>query len=395
MSETRVCVVSHKECWQDESGAWLSTGGFPLQMGAIASLFDRMTLLVTRRAEPGEGGIALPPDAEVVILRKPRGEDLTRKLFVGAHLLQYLSVIARHVRRADVVHVPPPGDISLLGMIVGLVLRKRLLVRYCGSWFPTSETTTMNRVTQGLMRHFAGGRNVMLATGMAGAPPARRMNWIFATASTEKEAATVCPDLDRPPCRPLRLVYAGRISREKGLLVLVEALRWLAERRWGLPGRLEMTVAGDGPDRASLEASVGASGLTEIVRFAGQLDRHALTATLSRADVCVLPSLSESFCKARVEAMLCGTPVLTTEVGFGRELAGPDGERGWIVPTGDALELAEAIARLVEEPRDWPALRRRCHAFARGLTLEAWASEIGRLCASQWGVDLRNGKIAL
>ena len=130
------------------------------------------------------------------------------------------------------------------------------------------------------------------------------------------------------------------------------------------------------------------------MRFAGQLNRGALTATLCQADVCVLPSLSESFCKARLESMLCGTPVLTTEVGFGRELVGPEGERGWLVTSGDAQELAQALARLVEEPRDWPALRQRCRAFAKTLTLEAWAAEIGRLCASQWEVDLRGGKIS-
>lgn len=392
--ETRVCAVSFKECWQDESGAWFSTGGFPLQMGAIASLFDRMTLLVTRRAEPGEGGIPLPPGAEVVVLRRLRGKDLRRKIFVVAHLLEYLSVIAGHARRADVVHVPPPGDIPFLGMIVGLALRRRLLVRYCGSWFPTSQTTTMNRVTRGVMRLFAGGRNVMLATGISATPPARGMSWIFATASTEEEVTTVRPDLDRPAGLPLRLVYAGRLSRVKGVFVLVEALRRLAERNPELLGRLELIVAGDGEERAFLETSVRAKGLAGTVRFAGQLDRPALMATLCRADVCVLPSLSESFCKARVDSMLCGTPVLTTEVGFGRELIGLDGERGWLVTSGDAEELARAFARLVDEPREWPALRHRCHTFAKGLTLEAWASEIGRLCASQWGVDLRDGKFA-
>lgn len=363
-------------------------------MGAIASLFDHMTLLVTRRDTPGEGGIPLPAGAEVVILRSPLGEDLRRKLFVVRHLPEYISVIARHVRRADAVHVPPPGDIPLLGMIVGLVFRKRLLVRYCGSWEPTAETTVMNRITRGLMRLFAGGRNVMLATGVGPTPPARGMHWIFATAVTEREVETLRPDLDRPAGRPLRLVYAGRLSRVKGVAVLVEALRRLRE---GNPRALEgltLVIAGDGDELSALEAAVRAHGLLDRVEFAGQLNRPALLAALGRADVCVLPSLSESFCKARVDAMLCGTPVLTTEVGFGEELVGAGGDRGWIVKSGDAAALADTLARLVVEPRNWPALRRRCRAFAEAATLEAWARRIGELCASQWGVDLRDGRLA-
>jgi glycosyltransferase involved in cell wall biosynthesis len=363
-------------------------------MAAVASLFDSMTLLITRRESPGEGGIRLPSGAEIIELRNPTGQDFRRKLSVLRNLRYYISTIASHASRADVVHVSPPGDIPLLGMIVGLVLRKRLLVRYCGSWFSTSQTTAMNRVTRGLMRRFAGGRNVMLATGISETPPARGMNWIFATASTGEEVTTLRPDLNRPAGRLLRVVYAGRLARVKGVRILIEALRRLRERNRELLDRLELIMAGDGEERASLETSVRVEGLAGIVRFAGQLDRGALMATLSQADVCVLPSLSESFCKARLDSMLCGTPVLTTEVGFGRELVGPDGERGWVVTSGDAEELAQAFARLVEEARDWPLLRRRCRAFAEGFTLESWAKEIARHCALQWGVPLKNGKLA-
>jgi len=363
-------------------------------MGAIASLFDRMTLLVTRREEPGEGGIPLPVTAEIVVLRRPRGKGFRRKVSVLAHLFEYLSVVAGPVRKYDAVHVPPPGDIPLLGMIVALALRKRLLVRYCGSWSSTSQTTTMNRVTRGLMSLFAGGRNVMLATGIAATPPARRMNWIFATASTQNEVARVRPDLDRPARRPLRIVYAGRLSRIKGVLVLLEALRRLGRTNPESLARLELVVAGDGEERNLLEKAIRADGLRDRVRVAGQLDRHLLMRTLCEADVCVLPSLSESFCKARVDAMLCGTPVLTTEVGFGRELVGADSERGWLVTSGDPDALASALASLVDEPRDWPALRRRCRTFAESLTLENWVAEIGRVCASQWGAKLTDGKLA-
>jgi glycosyltransferase involved in cell wall biosynthesis len=391
MPAMRVCVVSLKECWQAEDGAWLSSGGFPLQMTAIASLFDESTLVVLR-GTPNGGGIPLPRGARVVALRRPTGEDLRRKLSVIAHLPYYLAQIARHAARADVVHAPPPGDIPLLGMLVALAMRKRLLVRYCGSWESTSRTTVMNRVTRGVMRRFAGGRNVMFATGVEGAaPPARNIRWIFSTATSPEEVAAVDADLDRAPGDPLALTYVGRLSPEKGL---EDAIAAVARLRDALPPGARpprLTIVGDGVEHARLRRLVDRLQCADLVEFVGQRDRDGVIAVLRRTDVCVLASLTESFGKARIEAMLCGAAVLTTPVGFGREIVGADGERGWIVPTGDPDAIAATLRRLLVEPPDWPALRRRCRAYAERLTLQHWAEQIAAACAEQWGVDVADG----
>jgi len=387
-----VCVVSLKECWQDETGAWLSSGGFPLQMEAVDSLFDRTTLVVVR-GRPSGGGIPLPRNAHVVALRRPAGEDARRKLSVLARFPYYVHTIARHVTRADVVHVPPPGDIPLIGMLVAMSLRKRLLVRYCGSWEATSETTLMNRVTREWIRRCAGGRNIMLATGAGATPPAPNMRWIFATATSRSEVGAVRPDLSRDVGDPLALTFVGRLTAVKGVKYLIEALG-LLRADGTLAGRLpRLTIVGDGPERDALADLAERTGCRQLVRFAGQLNRTEVMEELLRTDVCVLPSLSESFCKARLEAMLCGVPVISTPVGFGVEIIGKDQERGWIVPAGDSAALAETLRHVLTSPVDWPALRQRCRAYAEWLTLETWASDIGRICAEQWRLPLVDGKL--
>lgn len=387
----QACVVSFKECWQDGEGNWLSYGGFPLQMSALASLFDQLTLLVVRGTNR-LGGIALPANVEVITLVRPAGEDLRRKVSVMLHLPYYLREIARLVLRSEAVYIPLPGDVPFLGMLVTLALRRPMLARYCGSWFPTSQTTLMNRITRSCMRAFAGGRNLMLATGAGSQPPAPDMHWIYATAISQDEIGSIQPLLDRPVSRPLRLVYAGRLSPEKGVEFLIDALRILHERKnaSSLP---HLSVAGDGPQRTYLETLVKKYNCHDAVSFAGQLDRQDLLEHLANADVCLLPSLTESFCKARLDAMLCGVPVVTTEVGFGRELVGKDGERGWVVPVGDAGSIADVIGRLSSEAIDWPALRKRCRAYVTPMSLEAWTADIGAMCAKQWGLRLEEGKL--
>jgi glycosyltransferase involved in cell wall biosynthesis len=390
----RVCVISFKECWQDEAGHWLSYGGFPLQMSAVGSLFDEMTLLIVQ-GRPRDGGIRLPGYARVVPLRPPTGVDTRRKLSVLAHLPYYLRIIGSQVRQADAVHVPLPGDMPFLGMLVALVMRKRLIARYGSSWVTTSQTTLMNRLTRACMRKFAGGSNVMLATGASAAAPAERMHWIPVTAISRAEVLTVRPDLNRAINHPLRLAYVGRLSPEKGVAHLVEALALLRVESQHIERPPCLAIIGDGPQRDELRALVKKRHCEDLVRFTGQLNRAELAGQLLQTDLCVLPSLSESFCKARLDAMLYGVPVMTTEVGFGREIVGAAGERGWVVPSGDTTALAAALRRVVTEPVDWPALRRHCRAYVEGQTLESWAEQIGQICARQWNMSLVNGKLCI
>jgi glycosyltransferase involved in cell wall biosynthesis len=153
-------------------------------------------------------------------------------------------------------------------------------------------------------------------------------------------------------------------------------------------------LAGDGPARAALEADAAARRLPAgTVRFLGQLDRPALSRVLLDADIFVQPSLTEGFPKASLDALAHGLPVIGSDVGAARALIGSAGERGMLVPPGDAHALTIAILKLLEAPRDWPALRRRCHAYAQARTLEAWADRAGQLCASQWHLALVDGKL--
>jgi glycosyltransferase involved in cell wall biosynthesis len=238
------------------------------------------------------------------------------------------------------------------------------------------------------MRAFAGGRNVMLATGEAEQPPAPGIHWIFATGLSEKELGQIRPVTGRGLSDPPQVAYVGRLSVEKGVMNLIDAVDLLDHEGYGpLP---EITLIGDGPDRGSLAERVSALRWKERVRFAGQLDRAALNAALDRMDFCVQPSLSEGYSKAWLDAFAHGLPVLASEAGAARTVIGE--ERGWLVTPGDVKMLAARLREVLTESRDWEALRSRCREFAESRTLEAWAREIGQLCCRQWNVRMAKGK---
>jgi len=172
------------------------------------------------------------------------------------------------------------------------------------------------------------------------------------------------------PPRPNRneactFVYAGRLDPEKGLDVLLEAVR-------DVPGAL--LVAGAGPEEQRLRSLA-----SERVRFLGPLGRDELAAVYAQADVFVLPSRSEPWGMVLNEAAAAGLALVATEaVGAARELV-EDGVNGFVVPVGDARALAAALQSLAEDPAFSTSAGRRSRELAAELTPEAWAEGVAGL----------------
>jgi len=149
---------------------------------------------------------------------------------------------------------------------------------------------------------------------------------------------------------------------EKNPLQLVDALALL--RRQGLPARVLMI--GDGPLRGAVEARARELGVERALRVTGlQPDVRPF---LGACDVLALPSLTEAFSLAAIEAMALGVPVAHAAVGGGAEMIEP-GRTGFLFPAGDAAALAERLARLAGR-----AQRSRMGAAARA-AVEARFSE--------------------
>ena len=140
-----------------------------------------------------------------------------------------------------------------------------------------------------------------------------------------------------------RLLTVSRLRAEKGLDVLLEAAALLAHR--GFVFQLHM--AGDGPDRETLAQQCVHSGLSNHVVFRGALHPEQLHREWSEADIFVLPSRTEAMPVSLLEAMSHGLAIVATKVGGVPELI-EEGVTGTLVPPESALELADALARVLE-----------------------------------------------
>jgi colanic acid/amylovoran biosynthesis glycosyltransferase len=135
-----------------------------------------------------------------------------------------------------------------------------------------------------------------------------------------------------------RLVCVGRLSEQKGQLLLLDAARLLEDRGT----KFELVLAGDGELRAELESLITRHGLENIVRITGRITGDQVRDELLAARAMVLPSFAEGLPVVIMEAMALKRPVISTFVAGIPELVIP-GEHGWLIPAGDAEKLANAM----------------------------------------------------
>jgi glycosyltransferase involved in cell wall biosynthesis len=154
------------------------------------------------------------------------------------------------------------------------------------------------------------------------------------------------------------IVSVGRLSPEKDHRTLLRAMRLLPADR-----RCRLAIVGAGPERAALEGLVREYGLAERVIFAGQVADPFVW--MMRARLAVCSSIYEGLCNAVIEALACGTPVVSTDCPYGPGEILQRGRYGTLTPVGDAQAMATAIAdTLARIPERRPLMDRGLHYTA-------------------------------
>jgi glycosyltransferase involved in cell wall biosynthesis len=253
--------------------------------------------------------------------------NLARRPWLGPFVPVLLAAFARAARAvardADLVHAHwlPAGAVAL-------ATRRPFLVQLWGT------DVELARRAPWLARPILRRARLVVCASSALAEDARRLG--------ARDVRVIPSGVEVPgeageEAEPPQVLFAGRLSREKGILELVDAAR-------GLP----LLVAGDGPLRARVPGALG------------WVPHDELQGLYARAAVVACPSLREGFGVACAEAMAHGKPVVASAVGGLLDLV-VDGETGVLVPPGDAGALRAALERLLADAE----LRRRLGAAGR------------------------------
>jgi glycosyltransferase involved in cell wall biosynthesis len=180
----------------------------------------------------------------------------------------------------------------------------------------------------------------------------------------------VAPDLlvkargpvDHPwfaPGEPQVILGVGRLLPQKDFATLIRAFAGLRSRR---PARLVILGAGLESERAALKTLATDLGIAHDVEIPGFAQNPF--AYMSRAAVFVLSSRYEGLGNVLIEALACGTPVVSTDCPSGPREILEDGRFGPLVPVGDEVALARAIEEVLDDPSPPERLRARAARFS-------------------------------
>jgi glycosyltransferase involved in cell wall biosynthesis len=257
----------------------------------------------------------------------------------------------------DLVHINPSMDPHALlrdGLLLLLARlhRRRVLVFYRG-WFPhVAAHVRQHHARLFRMVYGQADANIVLAAEFRSAlaemgvsPPTFIETTVVDDAVFASDAALGATVVEpRSASEKCRILYLGRLDTGKGLPEAIEAFARLQQR---YPS-VSLTVAGDGPARATAERDVSDRNLHDV-HFLGHVAGAAKVEAFRQADIYLFTSLAEGMPNSVLEAMAFGLPIVTRPVGGIRDFF-EHGRMGYATDSRDPGDYTELLCRLVGNP---------------------------------------------
>ncbi|MGH8207981.1 MAG: glycosyltransferase family 4 protein [Steroidobacteraceae bacterium] len=397
-------------CWLTEEYFPPDVGGMGVIAGSLSRGIAAQGLevrVITRRTQPPTaaqeliGAVHLrriPPAGEL------KGTGLRALPVVLGYLMRLAVVLIMEARNFDVVIISGMKIIPLVAVPLCRLLGKKTVVRVESPFelvepISTESLRTMNTVAARLLsqvlrrmqgtvlRHadcviaISQDMHSLLQRSVSG--PARIVsipNGIdlrrFKPVAAE-EKASLRARLEIPPGKTV-VAYAGRISRSKGIVMLIEAWSELVAKH----SDLYMVVVGgalgswDDCEREVIEL-IDRHRLQDCVCMAGASDR--VHEYFQAADLFVLPSDYEGFGLTLVEALACGLPAVATSVGVAPQII-DSGSNGFLCPPQDRRALLAALEEGLRRRAEWPEMGRRARAAVADFDLSQVSARYATLC---------------
>ena len=374
-------ITSHKQLWIDPEGI-KTTGGFGRQIEAFAGYFNKTVLVVPcesySTSQPGN--MINIDNLKIIHLPYFNGKSLQGKLdFLFFKAAKFFCLLWRVYPDCDVWQYRLSSYVGLLGLIVHKLRRSRPGFVWLGTDWPDRIRQSGNTLPRRLMASILERllscllRDIpIFALGKMAGRFSNHNLYTHQAISTVLKSDEIVKKFSMEMSSPPKLLFVGRLAFEKGLRYLIRALKICLCEGY----ELQLILVGEGPEQSSLNRMLAQLNLEQYVTFEGFISQGKdLWEQYRKADIFVLPSLSEGQGKVLIEAMAAGMPIVATRVG-GIPTVIENGKNGLLVEPRSPEALAKAVKRILDEPELRYSLAKNAIDSAYIYTIEKQTKEI-------------------
>ena len=336
-------------------------GPLPPPMGGMATQTAQLAALL------GAEGAAVEV-VQVNAAYRPHWVARLRGIRALLRLLPYVGALWRACGRVDVVHVMANSGIAWFVFAVPALLVARLrgrsvVVNYRGG----AADAFLSRAAWAVRPVMRLASSLVVPSGFLVEVFARH-GMHAGVVSNIVDTARFTPAQQKSDAGAPHLVVTRNLE---AIYDIATALKAFALVHLEFPSAV-MTIAGEGPLRAQLEAQAAQLGIAQSVTFAGRIDNASIPALYRRAHVFLNPSRVDNMPNSVLEALASGVPVVSTNVG-GVPFMVEQEQAALLVAPGDAEAMARAVVRVLRDQalaarlsaagleatrrREWPAIR--------------------------------------
>jgi len=335
---------------------WPHIGGGPQFSAELADALQERgheLLVITRQDDP------LLPSTEclgrIPIHRFPFHQALSGgDIGPLAKLRQRVADLKRHFA-PDVIHTTSFGASMFFQSATRHVHPSPLLVTLLGEGDPAGADV------DSVLHRALENADWVTAPSQATLDDVRRWVPKCSSRSSVVRSGTIAPTIEPLPlpAGDPSLLFLGRLDHVKGVDLALSALPKILRKH----PSAQLVIAGDGPERGSLESQAQELGVNQAVRFIGWVGVDDVAEVIRGASMVILPSRADAFPLVGLQAGFMARPTVAASVGGIPELL-VHGETGWLVEPQCAEALAEGVVRLLDDPqlmhRMGQAAHKRC-----------------------------------
>lgn len=349
----KLLTVTHKQIYLTKiNERYSSIGGFSIWHNYLSRYIKELHILSPVKVVdmPLKGATSLEDKINV-------HHGLLHEKDVLKSIIYTLSVI--RTNNIDIVVCRIPSLIGIAGVIGSWLSRKPIILQVGGDWPEVIQIeitnvlvkTSISFLVKFLLILTSSMSNIVVAQSfkirdslMSLGVSARKIS-VFPSSSIDNTFFQESRFVSKNTCKTI--LYIGRLSPEKGVLVLMKTVE-LLKNMYGYQEGFKLVILGDGKLRGFLKREIKEYGLDGIVELKGFVPHEEVLIYLNNCYMLVLPSLSEGSPKVLLEAMAVSRPIVATNVGGIPEKL-KDGVNGLIVKPNDPFALAEALHKLLKD----------------------------------------------